>query len=83
MWYGHGMGWGGMLFGGVFMLLLWGGLLALIFWAVKTMSSNASFPGSRSHQKEISAREILDQRYASGEIDREEYELIKSDISSS
>lgn len=83
MWLGHGFGWGGMLLGGITMLLLWGGVIALIFWAVKSISANNSQPNGRSPKANLSAREILDQRYASGDITREEYELIKTDLSSS
>jgi len=36
---------------------------------------------SRSRHVAESAREILDKRYASGEISREEYEVKKRDIS--
>jgi len=36
---------------------------------------------SRSHHVTESAREILDKRYASGEITKEEYEVKKRDIS--
>ncbi|MBI5637717.1 MAG: SHOCT domain-containing protein [Nitrospinae bacterium] len=35
--------------------------------------------GHRTHKRE-NAREILDRRYASGEISREEYQRMKKDI---
>jgi putative membrane protein len=37
--------------------------------------------GSRSRQDGGSAKEILDRRYARGEIDKEEYEQKKRDLS--
>ena len=36
--------------------------------------------GCRTSKHETSAREILDRRYASGEITREQYEHIKQDL---
>jgi putative membrane protein len=80
MWFGHGFGWGGMIFGGLFMLLLWGGFFALIFWGIKLLTDRGSSLRDQSSQQGFSAREILDQRYARGEINREEYELIRADL---
>ena len=40
-----------------------------------------SMGGHRSRHRGESAREILDKRYASGEISKEEYEVKKRDIS--
>lgn len=74
-WGGFG-GWG-MGFGIVFMLLFWGliilGVAALIRWLL-TQSS----PGRSTHDK--TPLEIVQERYASDEIDREEYEQKKRDI---
>ena len=63
-------------FGGLWMLLpilFWGGLLALIVWAVVRI-----FPerrgGERSEVRDRSSEEILTERFARGEIDAEEYE---------
>ena len=51
-------------------LLFWGGLLALLIWAVRLSSS------SRQDGRE-STEEILRRRLASGEISSEEYEHIR------
>jgi putative membrane protein len=67
--------WG--VFGWLWMLiplLFWGGLLALIAWAVMRI-----FPGGRSssgpHEGSArSAEDTLRERFARGEIDAEEYE---------
>jgi putative membrane protein len=63
-------------FGGLWMLLpilFWGGLLAIIAWAVVRL-----FPeqrgGERSEVRGRWSEEILRERFASGEIDAEEYE---------
>ena len=69
-------GWG-MGLGFVFMLLFWGfiilGITALIRWLM-TQSS----PSRSSRDK--SAMEIVQERYARGEIDREEYEQKRRDL---
>ncbi len=68
-----GMGWGHVFFGSFMMLLFWGGLIILIFVAVRWMGTGSPrgdggpAPGNR-------AVDILDERYARGEIDKEEYE---------
>ena len=80
MWFGHGYGWGGMIFGGIMMLLIWGCAIALIFWGVRYFASNKNTPSKDSPSNAISAREILDRRYAGGEINRDEYEAIKEDL---
>ncbi len=79
---GLGMGFG--LFGGLFMLLFWGGLIAAAVWVGRALFNNGSnFPASTSGPAgpaRPSARDILDQRYARGEISREEYEQMKRDL---
>ena len=63
----------------LFMVIIWGGLIALVIWLVATL-----FPrGSRQTNpdaRELSARQILDRRYARGEITRQQYELMKETI---
>ncbi|MCK4862757.1 MAG: SHOCT domain-containing protein [Dehalococcoidales bacterium] len=74
MWYMHeGMGWW-MAFGGIWMVFFWGGLIALIVWGISRLTRNNS-SGRKQHPLEI-ARE----RYARGEISREEFEQIKKDL---
>lgn len=70
-------GFGGGMFGGIFMLLFWGlvifGIFATIKWLLKSTSSGNDAPDSK-------ALEVLKERYAKGEIDREEYEQRKQDL---
>ncbi len=72
MW-GGGWGWGHMFFGSFMMLLFWGGLIILIVFAVRSMGTGSPrggdgpAPGNR-------ALDILEERYARGEIEKEEYE---------
>ena len=75
MWhYADGMGWW-MAFGGVWMLLFWGGLIALVVWAITKLSKRNG--SSQKHD----ALGIAKERYAKGEISREEFEQIKKDLS--
>ncbi|HEX6302644.1 MAG TPA: SHOCT domain-containing protein [Anaerolineales bacterium] len=74
------MGFGMGFFGLLFMLLFWGGLILLAVWLAKALFQGNRSAGSSSRPTN-SAREILDQRYARGEITREQYELMKQDLS--
>ena len=71
MMQGHEMfsGWGGMGLGPLPMLIVPLLILALIIWAVR-----AAF-GRRANEtsRQASAREILERRFAQGEIDEEEF----------
>lgn len=68
-WYGNG--WGtGMLFVGLFcMLVVAGAVWAFVRWATRTQDPQDGVRGS-THE---SPREILDRRFASGELDTEQY----------
>jgi putative membrane protein len=76
-WWGPGgmMGNGWGLFGLLWTLvplLFWGGLIALIAWAVVHLASTRHHDDAGIHRE--SAEETLRQRFARGEIDAEEYE---------
>jgi putative membrane protein len=59
-------------------LVFWIGLILLVVWIVRKIFAGSS--SSRAGVSPGSAREILDVRYARGEITREEYEQMKADI---
>lgn len=63
----------------VLLLVFWGGLIVLAVFLIRSLFREHDKKGSGNYQP--SAREILDQRYARGDISREEYELMKKDIS--
>ncbi|MBC8504933.1 MAG: SHOCT domain-containing protein [Anaerolineales bacterium] len=74
-----GFGFGG--FGIIFMVLFWGILIFGGVWLAKSLIHERQ--GNQSGitaPRQPSAREILEQRYARGEISREEYEQIKGDL---
>lgn len=73
---GWGMGW----FGGIFMIVFWVliiiGLIFLIKWLIQGTRGGPSRPLSDSSR----ALDILKERYARGEIDKQEFEEKKKDI---
>lgn len=73
------MGMGFSLTGLLFMFLFWGGLVALAILLVSALFPRDARPASPNDQG-LSARQILDIRYARGEITREQYETMKQDI---
>jgi putative membrane protein len=71
MWqYG---GFGG--FGMISMLLFWVGIILLVVWAVRNLGNNRA-------ERDTSNRavEILEERYARGEIDTEEFNRRRSEL---
>jgi len=70
--YGWDWGWGHMIFGSLMMIVFWGGLILVIVLAVRWLggasSREAGSPPSRNR-----ALEILQERFARGEIDKEEF----------
>ena len=69
-----------MIFGLLFLLIFWGGLIAFAIWLVKSLFASSQRFSGTSPDRELDAGEILNQRYARGEITREQYELMKSDL---
>ena len=72
---GWGMGWFGMIFMLLFWVLVIVGLIFLIKWLVQTTRKGAETSNGGSR-----AMEILMERYATGEINKEEFEGIKKDL---
>ena len=76
MWDG---GWLGMGIGMIGMLLFWGliilGIAVLVKWLAGAQAAGGAPPAK-------SALDIVKERYARGEIDKEEFEQKKRDLSS-
>lgn len=64
-------GWG--IFGGIIMLIFWVVVILLIVWIIKQV-------GGQNNKDNQSALNILKERYAKGEISKEEFESKKKDI---
>jgi putative membrane protein len=74
-WYGGGMGAGMWMFMGVFWLVL----LALIIWAVVRLLLSRDGGSERDVD---TPEEILDRRFARGEIDLETYQAQRAALGS-
>jgi putative membrane protein len=75
----NGFGFGGMgLFGLIFNLAIIIGVVILIVWAVKRFTSG-SVNGNQTSVNQ-SPRELLQARYARGEITRDQYQQILQDL---
>jgi putative membrane protein len=82
----HGFGMGGYgLFGIVnlvFTLAVLAGFVVLAVWAVRRFTSGGGASGSAGPASaELTPREIVQQRYARGEITREQYQQMLDDLS--
>ena len=85
-----GFGWGGYggygLIGGIIGLVvtiaILVGLVILVIWVVRriTSSQHGFLPPMSQNDNHLSAGEILAQRYARGEITREQYKQMLEDI---
>ncbi len=70
-----------MGFGLIFVVIFWFIVILGAIWFGKLLlNKNDDISGIFSGAKDNSAREILKRRYARGEITREEFELMKSEI---
>jgi len=63
-------------FGGGFMWIFWLVLIIAIIWGAKVFSANEN----KSSVHEKSALDILKERYARGEINHDEFEQKKTDL---
>ncbi len=69
-----------MGFGAIGMVLFWGVIIALIAGGVALLVRQASGLASPNAQSKPTARQILDERLARGEITREEYDSLRAKI---
>ncbi len=77
MWHNDGMGWW-MVFGSIWMVLFWAAIIALVIWVVRKLAERE---GSRSSTTERRAPlDVAKERYARGDISKEEFEQIKKDL---
>lgn len=74
-------GWGAMMFGGLGMLVFWGLVVGILVLGVRALggSGGSANPSGGSQPTPL---EILQARYARGEISRDEYEAIRRDLQS-
>lgn len=75
MMYGND-GWGWM----VLMPLLWAVLIGLVVWGVLRLAQTDRSAGPVGRAHDESPREVLDRRFASGEIDGETYGRMRAQL---
>lgn len=73
-----GMGWVGLILTLLFWVLVIYGVVALIRWIMQTASGQSSLNANDGESSR--AMEILKERYARGEISRDEFESMKKDL---
>ncbi len=74
-----GWGWGHMIFGPLVMIVLVAVIIVLALLAVRWLGGGAAGRGGAPDRD--TALDILAERYARGEIDREEFQRKKQDLS--
>ena len=75
MWHcGEGTGWW-MVFGWLWFLIFVAAVTALVVWVVRRLA------GKEERARKPSPLDMAKERYARGEISREEFEQIKRDVS--
>jgi putative membrane protein len=73
MWYGNDPGWGGWLLMTIGMIAFW----TLVVVAIIALVRGLHDEDSRRRPAEVDPRRLLDERFARGEIDSEDYEACR------
>ena len=71
--YHDGVGWGGWVLMALAMVVFWG----LVIYAIFALFRSAPTPGSGPDEAAADPRRILDERFARGEIELEEYQACR------
>ncbi len=74
-----GFGFGGMLFGGLMMLAFWVLVIVGVIWLVTALARGGQMV-TRPSASEPRPLDVLKERYAKGEITKEQYEAMKQDL---
>jgi putative membrane protein len=82
-WWSNWGWWGGMgimmIIGMAFMVLFWGGIIWLIIWGVRRMAEPRAYGQATGGRP--SPLDIARERYARGEVTKEQFEQLKKDLS--
>jgi putative membrane protein len=80
MWFMHdGWSWGWMAFGAAWMVFFWGAIIVLVAWAISRLTTDRERIGGQTSGGR-SALDIAKERYACGEITREQFEQFREDL---
>ena len=77
MGYGYGMSW----MGGIFMMVFWIAVIVAIVFLIRWLFVSSRTGGHGTVQGGETALDILKKRYARGEIDKQEFEEKKRELS--
>lgn len=72
----------GLGFGFIWMLLFWGGLIALAIWLVRLLFPSAKRQNDAGNEASPAAQDILKARYTRGELTAKEYQDLLQTIQS-
>jgi putative membrane protein len=78
--FGHMMGWGWGSYGDIRMILFWILLIAIVLFLLRRFPAGLRGPQRNDASPHATALEILKERYAKGEISKEEYETRKQTL---
>jgi putative membrane protein len=62
------------------MLFLWVLVIALVVWGLSWLFPTIAKPNAYAHNQNQDSLEILSERYARGQITRDEFQLMRHDI---
>jgi putative membrane protein len=77
--YGYYGNWGSPILGGLIMFIFWVAVIYFIVWLIR--GGKSPFHHECMGGKNNNALDILKERYAKGEINKEEFEAKKKDLS--
>ena len=77
-WWDDGFGWW-MLFGIILAVIFWAAIIGLAVWGIRRLTQPRD--SDREARGKATPLDIAKERYAKGEITREEFEQIKKDLS--
>jgi putative membrane protein len=81
MWFMHdNWSWGWMVFGAAWMVFFWGAIIALAVWAISRLTTDRQQGGGQWRSEGRTPLDIAKERYARGEITREQFEQLREDL---
>ena len=82
MWFMHNFGGGWWTFGmGFLMVIFWGGLIGLAVWGIIRLVRHGGCCVATTVTTTQNANDIARERYAKGELTKEQFEQLKKDLS--